>query len=1237
MSEDPTYGPQVMGAYIASSFAGGIVIGQLENLGSGQNGDGGAYQFSMIDPSGTTHELESDASNWNIFHASDGSGYTFIPANTPNATPTGAENAYNVFAPADGWKYLDSSADWIGIPSGDPVTTMSGVRLGTLYSPTGIQYSDSIQQYPYFPSNASHVYYSDGRLETSPVYIPLALYSTEKDPSGNTIKRGPWYWSGYYSLGSVFSDIQSIYSNSSLVPPPDSNHSSGPYYVDSIGRVIPDIVALQSTMSGYGSITIPWTVPGPNGGQVSYTIKYGGIGNAITWTPGQTVGNPDPSIDISAKGWAISSVTLPNNTQWGFTYSGADIQTVTNPIGGSVSFQYTTIPVYEASYSLLGAWISGARCNGVCHAVQSRTETDGLGNSWTTRYSYGVYIPQTTTLSYSVCPFISVSQYDNEQFAFWTTETDPQGNDTVHSFCAIGLPNGIPLANEYHEVETQYYQGSAPSPQGSGNSGTLLKTVYTGFATQLDLTTPYSTTQYGGIFTAPNLITTTTPRGNLTTEVKTYSSNDGYGQHGSGQPLFVTTKIGCGQGYEGSGSVNGCSPVQANTYPYGFLNLNVSYNVPVGDTTYIGEEQNLGNPLRNITTTFEFQNPLGQAYTNANLVALPLSVTTSGGGVSGTTTYSYDLNNPSSCPGAKGNQSSKTETYNLPGSNTGGPTSSEIQISYNCQGMPTSIVDADGNAPGGVPSQHTTTTTYDGTGLFPYQIQRPTTNGVTHHIDYYSYDPNTGKLNWHTDENGSGPDDANHTTNYSYDIMGRVTSIQYPDGGGSTICYTDVGGSISGNSCSAGSAPFSLYTSTIASPDPAVSTVHSYDGWGRQYRSQMLNDSGSVTYVDTTYDWAGRVASVSNPYRGSPASLNPVCGNGYTCYTYDSLGHKKTQVQPDGSTQQWCYDGLGTYSGGQCPYGLMQTDFWDETKRHTQQQFDWLGRLTVVYEPDPVSGSLALQTGYNYDVFNDLVSVYQVGASGNTPVQRSFAYDMPSRVTWACNPEAIGSGQNCTSGTPGTQYVYDANSNLTQRTDNRGIVTNYQYDALNRLLSKIYSDSTASACYQYDGAKSSNLSGRLVAQWTQNGTCPYALPASGVFTATAFSLYDSMGRLKNEQRCTGVSNCASGGYPMTYTYDLAGKLTSYPSGFGGLTFTNAYDTVGRLATVTNTPQNALLFSQPVYTPAGALSGALLGTSISVNRTFDVRQRVTSETDIGGNTGSVPATTSLVILGWEQVN
>ena len=58
-------------------------------------------------------------------------------------------------------------------------------------------------------------------------------------------------------------------------------------------------------------------------------------------------------------------------------------------------------------------------------------------------------------------------------------------------------------------------------------------------------------------------------------------------------------------------------------------------------------------------------------------------------------------------------------------------------------------------------------------------------------------------------------------------------------------------------------------------------------------------------------------------------------------------------------------------------------------------------------------------------------------------------------------------------------YVYDGNSNLTTRTDARGIVTTFLYDEINRNKETTYSDGTPKIKRFYDDTSISNGKGRL--------------------------------------------------------------------------------------------------------------------------------------------------------------
>jgi YD repeat-containing protein len=275
-----------------------------------------------------------------------------------------------------------------------------------------------------------------------------------------------------------------------------------------------------------------------------------------------------------------------------------------------------------------------------------------------------------------------------------------------------------------------------------------------------------------------------------------------------------------------------------------------------------------------------------------------------------------------------------------------------------------------------------------------------------------------------------------------------------------------------------------------------------------------------------------------------------------------------------------------------------------------------------------------LTTNYRYDALSNLLSVSQLGnSSSDTPRTRTFTYDSLSRLIQSYNPETgwicygQWSGGNCVNG-------YDPNGNLLLKTDARGVITNYTYDNLNRLLAKTYTNAPAgslSSCYAFDTA--TNGIGKLGVEWTTAGSCS---STSGYQTVRQYLAYDSMGRLWNEQQCV-LGHCTSGPTPpcaasgnsapyyQTYCYDLAGNMiwnTSGNSNVPGVNtvgFSYTYDAGGQLSTLGSTWSDGLhpspLFTATPtggYSPAGALQNFTLGNSISVMKTYDNRLRATWE-------------------------
>ncbi len=226
------------------------------------------------------------------------------------------------------------------------------------------------------------------------------------------------------------------------------------------------------------------------------------------------------------------------------------------------------------------------------------------------------------------------------------------------------------------------------------------------------------------------------------------------------------------------------------------------------------------------------------------------------------------------------------------------------------------------------------------------------------------------------------------------------------------------------------------------------------------------------------------------------------------------------------------------------------------------------------------------------------------------------------------------------SGTAG--YTYDANGNVRTKTDARGVTITYNYDTLNRLLSKSYSDGTTPySCYQYDAPTTVNAIGRLSAEWTvpgsQSGGCVGTAPTNGFITMRQTMAYDAMGRVRSEQQCTpnasGPGNCTSSSpnpFTLSYQYDLAGNTTAYTNGVsnvpgvGSIAFGLQYDGVGRLQNLSSSwnPTTgssgsplSLFTANPAngYTAPGAIQNIFLGNNIFVNKTYDSRLRTTAQT------------------------
>ena len=755
--------------------------------------------------------------------------------------------------------------------------------------------------------------------------------------------------------------------------------------------------------------------------------------------------------------------------------------------------------------------------------------------SWT-----GIYVCQTdldtgsTTYTYAVASR-TVNANDGKGNHTWkyafgnvplntttytSTSTDPLGEKTVHTISAeAGLC-------AFYETKSQTYTAA----------GSLLKTVATVFNAAGD---PMTLT--GLITTAANVVPTS-----VTT---TWANN---------QVSEVATTYDAG--------VAMTAPVS------GFKLL---YGNPVTKQEYDFGSGTHGSLLRTTTTAYQAFN--SSSYLANNLLALPASVTITGGSQSGITDYGYDetaavssgvtTQHDSSPPDGtiRGNQTSVSRYLNTSTVQTAG---CPVTISNGYVKTKFSIYDTGETYQTTDPCLNLTTFSYSGSfdGAYLTQTTLPATGGVQH-ITSTNYDFDSGLVTSTTDQNGN-------VTSFTYDVLWRLASVTYPspNGGQATISRQE---SVT---------PFyATLTRSITSSLNYVQT-DTYDGLGRVSNTQISSDPDGPVNVTTTYDSRGLVESVTNPYRQVGESTY-----GTTSYVYDALDRVCVLVPPDGTavpsdvcpSARPANDVFTTYSGG-------TTTVTDESGKARESVADGLGRLTRVFE-DP--SGLDYETDYQYDVLNNLLNVSQKGGSTSSTNwrPRTFVYDSLSQLSSATNPE---------SGV--ITYAYDADGNLVTKTSpaqnqtgSATVTLSYCYDPLNRVTSKAYTSQTCpmtspAATYSYDqGSPTANPIGRR--------TGMVDAPGSESWT------YDVMGRVATDQRTTnGVAET------FTYTYTNDGSVATivYPTS-SPETMTYAPGGAGRPLEVTSPVEQYLTVAH--YAPDGSpCSLTASGSSIFLTDLFNTR-------------------------------
>lgn len=904
-----------------------------------------------------------------------------------------------------------------------------------------------------------------------------------------------------------------------------------------------------ASVTGWTDVPTLTTVTGADGQQYKFTwqtVTYGpyNVPAINLGTQGGCPSGQNQTFSTSPPGGGadfnqmVTSISLPNGKSYRLTYDPlyGTLQQITYPDGAYTRYQYAPEPVYG---QVVAPWGNGETCAFNVQRVMVTSRQVGFVDA-----SGANHPTQTQTFAYvdtsnGAAPQTTVTTTDNLRNVSY---------DTVYADNTVTYKSGVgssaPVLRS--TVKGFYQPGDLPACEIETNAAGLSRGIIYEYAVV--------SAQYSG-----------------TVRVPTGSREYGYGQ---------ITPSACAAG--GNGPSNPARETLVTNQSFGATNypasslLNLPCKMVVNDSN--------GNPASETDYYYDGGTALcgtPGAQVTAAVTGLP----------SGT----HDDANlyGSSATISRGNITQIVKKCF-------GCTDVVTQYAYDETGQVTQVKDAKNNITHISHADNPPNSLGSGvnsnayvTLIDPRDSNNAAVNGVSH-ATTFSY-------NYHTGNVASTTDPNSQTTSYTYsDPLNRLTQVSYPDGGQTGYCYTDVGGSYPGGSCST-SSTFQVYAGTKTASSSYLTSSTTYDGLGRATQTCTTSLSTPIC-TDTSYDGMDRVWTISNPYQDSSPT-------GYISYAYDPLGRKIQETEQDGNTLAWCYDGTANAVFSTCPNSSSVTNAtWvtslDEAGHLSQHVSDGLGRLVAVMEQQPSGTALALETDYIYNALDDLTYVNQKGTSGDTPRTRSFVYDSLSRLTSSTNPET-GTIQYSYV-TPGGGICAGDPSLPCLKTDARGITLTYTYDSLNRTTSG--QGPGINYSYGYDslsGAPSgSNNIGRLVS-------------ASNAINANEIFSYDPMGRLNWQSSWTPQSPNHTG-IVMSANYDLAGNMTSftYPD---GRTVSQTFDGAAHLTNVNYASWNGTTINQPYFTatdstdydPMGHLVGGTIGTGLPYNAAYDNRGRIQS--------------------------
>lgn len=474
-------------------------------------------------------------------------------------------------------------------------------------------------------------------------------------------------------------------------------------------------------------------------------------------------------------------------------------------------------------------------------------------------------------------------------------------------------------------------------------------------------------------------------------------------------------------------------------------------------------------------------------------------------------------------------------------------------------------------------------------------------------------DPNGGETQYFYDESENLVQVENQLgfpVLYDYDDMNNLIRVEDAEGRVWTYAYDAV------------------YNRVAEHGPEDTHTFFAYDGVGNltdvtRCNSPLSGDTCPVKQVTHyEYDDLDRVVEmIENYMHGEPKSADTNVTTGYeydlvgnlltltdandnpTTYEYDDLDRLIYEEDAENQVTEYGYDGMGNLTSLANPRDYETTFTYDGANRLEMTTdalgytwtyaYDGNGNLTDMTDP------LGVVTHNEYDELDRLSSLtlnYLAGAPATVDqnVTTRFEYDLAGNLRFVYDPR----------GTYQTEHRYDAAHRRVLTTDAEGGETEFGYDKVDNLLSRMDANDHETT-YEYDGldrqVKVTNPEGHSVRfEYDRLGNLRVLTDARGY--QTAFT-YDGMNRL--------VLRVDAMAGKWRYEYDAMGNLSRHIDANGHANNTYTYDKVYRLKTSTDAEGYVTSFT---YDQNGNMLTLTDGNQHTTSYTYDELDRLASTTN-----------------------